>query len=486
MNYLKRTRPKLIGFLLFFPIFFLISISHAEELTLPVSTEILPQTSQQKFRAQVKTEATKYSSGVSDEKLNQSLMMGVQFRWQRANPESTDAVVDFMAEHYVDWNQSQYSVKEIYGSRNFSELLMSGDRASGSIGRKVEFWSKADEQWSLGLWQPLQVFDGLRPEEQGLTGLFWKHQSGNFELLAYSSPIFIPTMEPEVKNENGTLSSNSRWFRSPSQRFQINNRERSIVYSVNTPDIASLIAQPGGGARVLYNKDQLGFWGAIGAAYKPMNKLLLKYDKRLITDGVNQDTGNARLFPEVGYHNLLSVDAGYRWENISLAASVLADRPKDIKPESDSLFIVQRASPSQVYSWTVNAQVSNLNRTNLFLSYLRVDGGDLEDYDAQGNYQGAIFSNRYQYSHAATVGGDIETSLLGKKLITKIKYLREFDQRASLWSGEMNVFLEQNLSAYAGFDILGGDRREADQSATGFLNEFKANDRAFAGVNYVF
>lgn len=461
------------------------SVSWAEDLSenkvvIPVQSFVR----QSQWHGILKSEATQYSSSVADKKLNQSLLMGANFRWDWQK-ESRQSAFDFLGEHYVDWNHSQYSVKELFAQQKFSPWFEK-DHSAAAIGRKIEFWSVADEQWGLGLWQPLQVFDGLRPEPQGLTGLFWKHEVGPWEFVGYSSPIFIPTMEPAIKNEKGALSSNSRWFRSPSQTFKINNKQRQIVYSINSPDVEDLVRKPGGGARWLYNGQGAGAWGAIGAAYKPMNKLLLKYKKELITDGVNEDTGNAQLYPEVGYHNLFSLDLGYRWAQTEISISYLADRPKDVDRSADDPYILQKASPSRAYSWLMKTALKDAFDSHIFLTYLRVDGGDLEDYDAQGNSQGAVFASRFQYTHATAIGGDFVTSIRGKKTVPRLKFLREFDQRAVLWSGQMDVFLKQNFVAFAGFDILGGDRREDEKAATGFLNEFRANDRAFAGVNYVF
>ncbi len=437
------------------------------------------------YHGKLRSEATKYSSNVSDKKLNQSVSVGTSFRWSYDGQRS-DMAFDFMAEHFVDWNQSQFSVKELYWGRPFQGLALENDRAQLSLGRKLEYWSKADEEWSLGLWQPLQVFDGLRPEQQGLTGVFWKHESGLFEVLGYSSPIFIPTMGPSVKNENGNLSSNSRWFRSPSQTFRINNKERQIVYSVNTPEVGSLIAKPGAGARIAFNSKGHGVWGSAGAAYKPINDLLLKYEKKLITDGVNEDTGNAKLYPVVGYHNLLSVDLGYRGESYELVGSFIADKPKDVQRTQDDPYVMQKASDSKIYSWTLKNYFDYGFPTHLSLSYLRIDGGDLRDFDALGVDQGAVFSSRFKFSHAVSGGGAIEGRIFDRKLISKLKYLRDFDQRASLWNGQFDFYPMREFVVFVGFDILGGDRKENDQTATGFLNEFRANDRAFAGVNYEF
>ncbi|MDZ4082907.1 MAG: hypothetical protein U1E10_08230, partial [Bdellovibrionales bacterium] len=56
---------------------------------------------------------------------------------------------------------------------DFTEAELNGDlRARVSVGRRLESWSQLDRHWDLGLWEPLNRFDALRPIDQGLTGAF--------------------------------------------------------------------------------------------------------------------------------------------------------------------------------------------------------------------------------------------------------------------------------------------------------------------------
>ncbi len=452
----------------------------SSHLTVPDS---LHQPQRWRNRSQIRSEFTKYNSPLPDGKLNQSLSLNAEVKFQYHKDE-WDGALDFMAEHYAAWNQSQFALKELYASRSLYNPL-TFQTGTLSVGRKICNWSMADSEWALGLWQPLQVYDGLRPEQQGLAGVFWSEKKGSLEATAYTSPIFIPTMSPEVKSENGILTSNTRWFRSPSQTFRLNNQQRQIIYSIDNPDIGSLIAKPGGGARLLYDKG-VGLWASGGFAYKPMNKLLLKYKKQLVTDGVSEDKGEAVVYPVVGYHNLVSFDLGYKFKSIEFVFSFLQDNPKQVKQDSDDIYIMQRASPSRVYSGLVKGSFSVFPQLKWKASFLRVEGGELADYDAQGANQGAIFSSRYQYKEALSLGGEIETYLLNHRFIPKTYFLREFDQQAILWKTQFDFYALNDLYLTLGFDILGGDQADSNPNQQGFLNEFRANDRGYAGVSYVF
>ena len=147
---------------------------------------------------------------------------------------------------------------------------------------------------------------------------------------------------------------------------------------------------------------------------------------------------------------------------------------------------MQRASPSRVYSGLVKGSFSVFPQLKWKASFLRVEGGELADYDAQGANQGAIFSSRYQYKEALSLGGEIETYLLNHRFIPKTYFLREFDQQAILWKTQFDFYALNDLYLTLGFDILGGDQADSNTNQQGFLNEFRANDRGYAGVSYVF
>jgi hypothetical protein len=50
----------------------------------------------------------------------------------------------------------------------------------------------------------------------------------------------------------------------------------------------------------------------------------------------------------------------------------------------------------------------------------------------------------------------------------------------------VTFFPVQALGLTVGADVLGVDDTSADNTDGRFLNEFRANDRVYAGLNYVF
>ncbi len=432
----------------------------------------------------LKFESTKYQSSIPDNtKLNQSLSASLKLKTD-VKTEYTQGVLDFTAEKMVDWDTSQFSVREFYWGQKPKDQGL-----QVTLGRKLENWSQGDQDWQLGLWQPKQTFDGLRPEQQGLTGVFLNYQQGLIEVLGYGSPIFIPTMEPEVKNDNGTLTSDSRWYRTPSSTAILFNKQRKIVYSLNIPHLEELVNKPGAGLRLQVAGQKEGPWAAVGYAYKPINQLLVKYDKTLAASEEGEDTGVAPLFPVVAYHSLVSADMGYKFSRSLIVLSYLADQPQAVEQKADDPYIIQRPQEAKVYTVHADTQLDLpvlSNPLGLMVGYLRVDGGDIADSDAQGTYQVPVFTQRFLFSNAAMIQAEIQSSVKSKKLISRFKYLREFDQRGMIGSAEFTFYPLRAMGLTVGADVLGVDDTNTSNQDTSFLNEFRANDRMYAGISYVF
>lgn len=437
-----------------------------------------------KMTGQIKFEASQYQSSIPGQShLDQSLLASANLKAQ-IQTAKTESLFDFTGESYLDWGHSQFSVQELYW-----RYLHANGKSRTTAGRSLEFWSQLDQDWKLGMWQPDSLFDSLRPVEQGLTGVFFKHREGSFESLAFVSPFFVPTMGPEVKEENGSLVAESRWHQSPSNSFLIFGKQRKVVYSLNTPDVWDLVQKPGAGYRIRWQAGEQGPWASASFGYKPMNNLLLKYDKKLGSTEEGEDTGSAPLYPTVGYHGLGGVDLGYSFSQAMISASYLEDHPQAIDQDPEDPFIVQRPTPMKAYSAHAETQVSVKGFDAplvLGLEYLRVNGGTYQDFDSQGKSHGAVFSQRFHFQHAAAIETRVTSTLFKKPLISKIKYLREFEQRGMVGSAEFLFYPGPHLALSAGADVLGVDNPSVDNTDDRFLNQFRANDRVYGGVLYVF
>lgn len=441
-----------------------------------------PTASKTKAQGYLRFEGMQYGTKLPENpELDNSLLASanliVEYKSQRQHH-----VMDLTAGKYVDWGGSQFTVNQLYASVSTNE-----QRVQVSAGRKLEFWSQADQDWQLGLWQPKSLLDALRPEDQGLTGVFYKHNYNQYEFLAFASPIFIPTMGPSVREKDGSLVAQSRWYSAPSNTFSLNGTDTRVAYDLDVPDIERLVSNPGGGLRARWGAGTDGLWTSASAGYKPINALLLKYKKSLFLPETDPQTGEVTVSPEVGYHYIWGADVGYRFSSNMISFSYIEDSP-DAKLTSDN-WVVQ--NPQRLRAFTFHADsafsVAGFEQpVGIALDVLHVDGSNIRDFDADGTEQGAIFGERLNFNRAASVKANFQTTIFNRPFFSNFKYMREFEQKGTLINAELNYYPQKSVAVILGADVLGVDDDSVENTDSRFLNQFRANDRVYGGMSYVF
>jgi hypothetical protein len=431
------------------------------------------------FQGTLSFEEDKYASEVEgNPKLNQSMMVGanidLDFKSERWHNK-----INISGQKYVDWGNSNYSVQELYASRSWND-----GKTQLAAGRKLEFWSEVDQDWQLGLWQPLATFDALRPTDQGLTGIFYKQKAGDFEILAMATPIFIPTMGPQVQEKNGDLVYDSRWNRSPSSTFMLGDQATRIIYSIDSYDISKLVQNPGAGVRVRMGGDREGTWASANYGYLPINALALQYNKSL---DINADAGDVTVGPNVAYHQIFGGDVGYKLEHGNLAVSYLQDLPDPKRPTDD--WVLQNPQGLGALGLHADHEVTVpgfVNPVKVTLAYLKVWGASFTDYDSTGTPQAPIFTDRLNFNDSLALKLDFASTAWNKKLLSSIRYQRDFVQQGAWLHAEVNYFPSAEWGLQLAGDVLGVDNDSPTNTDSGFLNQYRANDRIYGGVNYVF
>ncbi|NUN04361.1 MAG: transposase [Bdellovibrio sp.] len=390
-----------------------------------------------------------------------------------------DFVGDVSGGTFFSRGQSHFVVHEAYTATHGKTPLKI------SLGRKKEDWSDLDRRWHLGMWQPKFAIDTLRPEEQGLTGLFVNYTAKSWEVLAFATPLFIPSMGPDIREEGGGLVADSRWYRAPSRDYDFNSRINTIGYDLDIPDTAKLIGNGGAGLTARLGQESSGAWMRVSGGYLPVNELILK---RKNFKDVSSDKVDVTVSPEVGYHSVYSADLGYTFFNNSVKTvlSYLEDHPLEKTPDVD--WSIQKLKPIKSYSAAVDFSLSNFLTKTLAiqLEYLKVEGGGIVDILSSGQDDDfTLFDQRLKFTNALSfrVEGQL-ASFWGRPFVTRFKYLYDYDQRGSLLNTEFLYYPSKKWAVVMGGDILGVQDEEFNTS--GFLNQYRANDRVYGGMTYVF
>lgn len=388
------------------------------------------------------------------------------------------------------WNRSYWAIHQLYGQVGSSESSSGRWR----VGRARTNWSEADANWQLGLWQPLYNVDPLRPSTQGLAGVFWDRDWDSWNLTLFASPLFLPSTGPEVQEDNGNLISDSRWLRTPStDRAILNDRRARVTYSLRIPDLRSIVFKEGYSAQLSWGKKaRRGAWTSLQYAYKPLNSLLLRYDATLVASAI-ESQGEAVLAPEVGFHRVAGWDVGWRGERMTHSLSALVDRPLRRLPSADPAL-------SESGEW-VQSQPGDLDLVTWRSSYSEPSWGtrwsvDLlwareqasVDYSSFGQERGSINPWRLNFTQAAQLSAELPVTLPSPlwQNVNSVRWLRDFSQQGSLFTVMSDFRYRKNWSFAVGVDVLQVDDGSEQNRDPRFLNQFRANDRIFGGLGYVF
>ncbi len=389
-----------------------------------------------------------------------------------------DAALDISGGTFFTVQQSHYVVHEAYVATPQRKSL------AGFLGRKKIPWNDLDQRWQLGLWQPKFAIDTLRPEDQGLTGFFANYKSSQFEFVAFATPIFIPNMGPDIREEGGSLVSDSRWYRVPGRDYEFGRRINTITYDLDIPAYEKLVLNGGAAAMVRFGNINSGPWSRVSYGYLPVNELLLK---RKNFKSVSADTVDVTVSPDLTYHTLVSADFGYNFSDQSrLVASYLMDNPTEKTPDED--WSIQKLESLQAYSLAMDIAVQDLLPfpISMVLEYLKVTGGQIQDILANGQADDfTMFNHRLNFTNslAFKVEGEV-ARLYRRPLVTRFRYLYDYDQRGSLLSTEVLFYPQREWALVVGGDVLGVRDENYDKSS--FLNQYRANDRVYGGMSYVF
>lgn len=448
------------------------------------------------FDGELRMEGLHYPKPISGKpQLSSNLLVSSKFQLKMENQHSYNGF-DFSVGRDLDSQHSEFILRELYTAIPIKSVIETDSldhQSYVAIGRKIEFWSEVDSNWDLGIWQPYTSIDALRPQRQGLLGLFLRLQNEWLDFLAFATPYFVPTMGPEVKEKNGSLEADSRWYRSPSSSFPINGKETRLVYSLDVPEISKLVENPGRGFRLRLGEEQ-GAWMSTSYGYKPINSLVLKYKSKLFLPEKDPNTGEITIQPDVLYHEVMGTDFGYQDTDWNFSVSYLHDRP--YPGQADPGWVMQ--SPEGLSAQSIHLELNSELLAELdwvqkyfyslkfSVDYLQVTGGRIHDFDSTGQETGAIFEQRLNFLNALQMKLKKDATLWGRSFQSQIKYLREYEQHGTLWGLEFQYFPKKQWALVVGADALGVDDDRDENTDSRFLNQFRANDRVYGGVNYVF
>ncbi len=342
------------------------------------------------------------------------------------------------------------------------------------FGRKRSDWSKLDQQWQLGIWEPRFRWDILNPDPVGLAGIFVTHHSSDLQLTAMGSPGLIPERGAPMELRGDQWFSGSPFARTPPPRITVLGASARVSYDLQMPSYSELLFKPGASIRARLGK-QKGLWGAIGYAFKPMNQVLLAYDG-LYNMGPEQV--EVDLYPRTAYHHLIGTEVGYQTRDLSLTLSYLLDRPVDEELGSQRTF--QQTTLSNAISLT-----AEFKKIDLSASALVQVGGFAPDGGQDADGVSSAFESRYPFSTAVSVS---KTTNFNDRFSLASRLIYDIGNVGLILSSHFAYRFDRSWRWTLGADFLasGTDPSSTAGNTGGLIGLYRGNDRIQAGVSYVF
>jgi hypothetical protein len=345
-----------------------------------------------------------------------------------------------------------------------------------TLGRKLVPWSALDDTWGAGAYEGRFRWDYLQPQEVGLIGLYEELKVGILKVTAMYSPIFIPDRGAPLDFSDGRIHSISPWAIDPPYEVQLRQKTVPVRYDAQIPPVSDIVRQNTFVTQLALGEEK-GMWGAISYAYKPMNQLLLSYDKAYLT---SMNDAHVTIYPRVAYHHVASMDIGARSSRATATLSGVADLPTE-HVQFEELRTSQHVGNMYLVSPTLTVNpFGGANGGNLSVSYLRVFG---TDPPVTGKYPDVNqFDSRYPYKSAFLLGAQFPT---WRKLTTDFRLLFDIENPGTIVSWNFSYAADRDWRLFLATDVLSSFTGDS-ADGTDFIHRYRENDRVAGGVTYVF
>ena len=361
-----------------------------------------------------------------------------------------------------------------------------------TIGRQKRLWSRLDQEFNLGIWQPQLRWDYLRPMQQGLTGVFFDWSlSSALRFSFFTSPVFIPDQGPNFVLRAGHFSSANRWFAPPQSRVQLfeNTPYASaapLYFKIQRPSEEDIVMHSSFGFGVNYQSSG-PFWSQVSYAYKPRNQIHLGIECAnctSISSGPPEIT--AVIHPKIVKHNVLTWEGGFDRVDDKGWLSLTGDVPlKSGFPAAyaesplNTMIVTGFGYQHYVRPWFGVPSWLEYSYMRTFEIKRKTEDGLVPDDSVQSSL------DRYPYSEVAAIDWKL---LFVQNQTNRVhwrnRYSYSFPERGGWWSTDLE-WARGALTYNLGGDILGAGV-DPNSPEAGLFSRYRANDRITAGVRYVF
>lgn len=361
-----------------------------------------------------------------------------------------------------------------------------GDKeADVTFGRKKEHLSFADSFFNLGLMQSHMSNDNIYFIEGGMVALAGHYNSGSFGLMVGYNPIFIPNQGPQTSVEDGRITSTNRWAPAPPAKFKFGDENKDINYAIRDYQLTDIISNSGYMLSAYIGSNAARPLLRVSYADKPLNEIVLSRDTY---SDISTFEGYVYLSPTVIKHQVTAADVNLDYNNFKSTFSVISDSPVNVKAKD--LEYIQTLSPLNIVSAYASLDLSAWmnKKLELYGAVAVIEGGEIKDLNSQGQESTfAVASSRTLFKQPVKMGVKSEMFFIyNRALEADVNFTYDQKLKGSLLSAALKYAPTKSLNFRVGADVLGVESELPEDEQGNFLDQNKANDRFFGGVNYAF
>lgn len=393
-------------------------------------------------------------------------------------PKSSDLITLDLSSGYAFGSPmlSYLNVTEFYFNLSSQE---DSSEPRFTFGRRNYMWSFVDQDWNLGLWEPVFKSNPLNPSAQGLTGIFMDSDIDSIHMTMFASPLYIPSQGPSFEIENGTFIKGNPWFRRPPETFRFSSEVSKIDYQFDRPKETQVVFQTSVGGKFQFNYLETQSI-ALTHIYKPMNELGLSYNAIL---DISQDKGIVSIYPQVVYHTLTSLESVNTFSDFKIGLNVTLDRPRNESALWKEGWTRPEFQEAQIYSQFIEWNYSKNHKMGF--KNLNIFNGEVKEVGEWGDARRPSISARYPYRQAHGVYlkdrwklGRNEWFSAGAEY--SWSNLNEFD----ILKAQASYTLNRNWKLDS--ELIFVDAKDTTVQNFNEIAEYRNNDRFMMGATYVF
>lgn len=349
-----------------------------------------------------------------------------------------------------------------------------------SVGRKKLAWSRLDEDFKLGIYQPLFKWNPLQYDSQGLTGIFMHLEPEEtaipWSVTVFGSPIFIPNQGAGYEIKDGKFEKNNPYFSTPPTTAEVNGQKTDFNYTVIRPELNEIVNQDSFAGRFEFGKSNEGVWLEGAYAQKPANELNLGF-QGVLTSGQKIDT---QILPKVMHHTVVSGELRYSFKYFTVGYEVMRDSPQLSEFEPQWTF----ATYSDADFSSAYVKFSMAGFEGSFSSLTR-SGGDVDFIGPRSAEAKNVLISRYPFRDAHLLKLRYALSLRRyNTLALQSSYLRGTQGEFDLWNTTAIYQFQERWSGYLTSQLV--SVKAVSENEKSIYHSYADNDLVVMGVSYVF